>query len=607
MRTRPGGRGVARALRALVVALVLAVLAACASMPGGGSVQDVPRDESGGGAVDEQQVRVFGVPPQPGWTPKAVVEGFLEAVTSDEADYQTARKYLTPEASAKWDPKAAIKILDRAPLITDQGIGAADSPTTTVNAEGGLVANVDSQSAYTPGDVADFRAEFALRKNNDGQWRIAELPNGLVLSQAEFRRIFTSVNLYWYADAVRAEDVILVPDPIYLRTRDALATTLVRELLDGPTAWLSPVVHTSFPRNTTLLDRTVTIDDGGKVTLQLSDEAKKVSMPVCAEMASQVAYALDQISNVESVELTAHRGPPLCSVTMAQANVFDPTRSRNDQTAGYYLNKGKVTRLNASAESIGLVQGGFGDGSRLFVEIAASRERMLAGIAQGGSEVYVGAVDSQFPPQLRATAAPGYHYTSLSWDGRGGLWAVEERNAAQGRPADSSVVWLDAGKPIPVYLDGLEFDEHVKSIRVSPDGTRAALILTGSGGPRVVVGRVNRDVDDQDNARATIDTLRPVLLDVSEAKSISWNGSSRLLVLASQRQGALQPQYVNVDGSNTVPVPTIAGIASIAASDRSDQPLLADVDSGQVGQIYRLPPGDTWKLVVEGDFPVYPG
>ena len=85
------GRRAARRLRAVVYAACGAVLlAGCASMPDSGDlrgVESTPRQDA--------QVRVFAMPPHEDAPPGQIVQGFLEALTSDDPHYETARKYLT--------------------------------------------------------------------------------------------------------------------------------------------------------------------------------------------------------------------------------------------------------------------------------------------------------------------------------------------------------------------------------------------------------------------------------------------------------------------------------------------------------------------------------
>ncbi|NUU20958.1 MAG: hypothetical protein HOV68_05490 [Streptomycetaceae bacterium] len=603
MRRHPGGRRVARAVRGVALACALVLFGgACASMPSSGKVQDVTRNETAGDDADEQQVRVFGVPPQPGEGPGALVEGFLEAVTSDEPGYQTARKYLTAEASVKWDPKAGIKVVEQFPDATAQA-AQPDATTTVVDVDGDQVATVDAQNAYTPvpGETL-LKDKFLLVRNNDGQWRIADLPNGLTLSRADFRRIYKPVSMYWYAKS--AADPMLVPDPIYLRSRDALATTLVRQLLErGPTDWLAPVVRTSFPAGTRLADdRMVSLNDSGNVAVQLSDEARAATSQQCQQMAAQLLYTLTQVANVDSVELTTHRGPTMCAANQTQAQQFDPAVAKDNTLVGYYLANGMVNSLRGEETQPTQVPGAFGDGALRLSEFAVDRDKhRIAGLDQAENTLFVGDLGSAARPEPRATAAANNHFTSLTWDGRGGLWMLEYHEQTK----EASVVWVDDNEKIHIPVAGLD-GGRITSIRVSPDGTRAAMLVEGPVGSRVMIGRINRGLDEREAPRVTIDALRPVMLNMVEAKSLSWNGSSRLVVLGKQAQGSLQPQYVDIDGGNVVPVAALGGISRIAAPSGTEQPLLADSSEGN-GNIYRLTPGDTWKVVREGTFPVYPG
>ena len=77
-----------RAVTVHLVALVL-LLSGCASMPDDGTVDHV---DSSHRADPDSQVRVFGVSPQKGERPQQIVRGFLEATTSDEATFSTAKK-----------------------------------------------------------------------------------------------------------------------------------------------------------------------------------------------------------------------------------------------------------------------------------------------------------------------------------------------------------------------------------------------------------------------------------------------------------------------------------------------------------------------------------
>lgn len=57
-------------------------------------------------------------------------------------------------------------------------------------------------------------------------------------------------------------------------------------------------------------------------------------------------------------------------------------------------------------------------------------------------------------------------------------------------------------------------------------------------------------------------------------------------------------------GASTPSLPGISGVTSVAASERQDKPLLAELDGG----VFRLQPDSNWKEVApKASSPVYPG
>ena len=90
-----------------------------------------------------------------------------------------------------------------------------------------------------PPPAAEFRTTFDLTKV-DGEWRIEDLPQGLLLSQSDVDRAFRSFSVYFFNPAFET----LVPDPRMVPViGPGLATTLVRRLVAGPSDWLQPAVE----------------------------------------------------------------------------------------------------------------------------------------------------------------------------------------------------------------------------------------------------------------------------------------------------------------------------------------------------------------------------
>ena len=66
--------------------------------------------------------------------------------------------------------------------------------------------------------------------SEDGQWRIDNPVNALVVPTSFFDRSFARFNLYFYDQTGR----VLLPDPVFIPRGEQTATNLVRGLLAGP-------------------------------------------------------------------------------------------------------------------------------------------------------------------------------------------------------------------------------------------------------------------------------------------------------------------------------------------------------------------------------------
>ncbi|MEK8171154.1 GerMN domain-containing protein [Streptomyces sp. M19] len=168
----------------------------------------------------------------------------------------------------------------------------------TLVLSGKQLATVDAKHAYEPHERA-YEERIHVSKVGS-EWRIDSLPQGLVLGEADFRRIYRSVNRYYFAElgpdaaGSRFGEDVLVADPVYLRGRIDLVTSTVKALLDGPTNWLDPVVSTAFPTGTALgrASQKLTLDDSNGLTVRLSDKATHVDQARCQRMAAQLLFTV---------------------------------------------------------------------------------------------------------------------------------------------------------------------------------------------------------------------------------------------------------------------------------------------------------------------------
>ncbi|MEU1406484.1 LpqB family beta-propeller domain-containing protein [Streptomyces sp. NPDC005728] len=603
VRRRPG-RAVAYAACGVVL------LAGCASMPDSGDLRDVestPRQDTG--------VRVFAMPPADDAQPGEIMQGFLEALTSDDPQYDTARKYLTADAARVWQPEQSATVLANGPsIVTDDHQPAGREPTDSLTfvLTGNKVATVDGQQAYAPAD-GSYRNKVHLTKDaKSGQWRIDSLPQGVVMAKSDFQRNYTSVNKYYFASTttVRATgQPIAVADPVFVRGKVDPMTQVVRSLLSGPTSWLGPVVRSSFPTGTALQKDVpgLTPDDQNRLTVPLNSKAARVGAAKCTEMATQLLFTLRNLTpTLESVELQGPGGHRLCDLTEERAESAAWHASAQRPEYLYFLDgKHRLVRLptGSAGTSAVPVPGPLGEGQRELQSVAVSRdEHTVAGVGADGRGLYVTSLATGGSPGDAVVTSHGAtatdRLTTPSWDARGDLW-VADRD-----PRHPKLYVLDQGFGKPVEVTIPDLAGRIQDVRVAADGVRVALVVEKDDKQSLLLGRIERG--DRSGARPAVVELRSSAPDLEQVTAMSWAGDSRLVVVGLEQGGVHQMRYVQVDGSTLDgPAPAaLSGVKAIAASEDERVPLVAYSEDG----IVRLPSGAQWQKVdKDGTAPVYPG
>ncbi|MGW7818948.1 LpqB family beta-propeller domain-containing protein [Streptomyces puniciscabiei] len=603
-RPRPG-RAVAYA------ALGAVLLAGCASMPDSGDLRNVestPRQDTG--------VRVFAMPPAEGAGPAEIMQGFLEALTSDDPAYDTARKYLTPEAARSWRPEQSTTVLANGPSIEPEcraGNGRETANSVTCVLAGSRVATVDSQQAYQPADGSYQKKVHLARDPKNGQWRIDALPDGVVMGKSDFQRNYTSVDKYYFASSTTGGSTgepVAVADPVFVRSKVDPMTQMVRSLVAGPTRWLGPVVRSSFPTGTALQKDVSGLapDDQNKLTVPLNLTVSQVAATRCTEMATQLLFTLRNLApTLESVELQGVGGHRLCDLSEERAEATAWHGSAKSPENLYYLDgKHRLVRMptGSTTTSAVPVPGPLGEGSKTLESVAVSRdEHSGAGVGDQGRSLYVTSLASGGSlGQALVTsqgAAPDERLTTPSWDARGDLW-VADRD-----PRHPRLYVLEQGAAKPAEVAVPDLSGRISDARVAADGVRIALVVEKAGKQSLLIGRVQHD--DGTGQGTSVVELRSAAPDLEQVSALSWAGDSRLLVAGREQGGVLQMRYVQVDGSTLDgPAPgALTGVKSVAASEDERVPLVAySQDDG----IVRLPSGAQWQKVdKDGTAPVYPG
>jgi hypothetical protein len=606
---RPRGRRCGAAVALVVTGMLVS---ACASMPDDGTVESVHRAEP------DSQVRVFGVSPQEGEGPQQIVRGFLEATTSDEAAFATAKEYMTRHTAERWDPFARTTVLSNGPsprgAVRDLGDGSGPGGYT-VEVTGARMAEVDGQHSYAP-DKGGYSEGFHLTKQR-GEWRIDRLPEGLVLGESDFQRIYRPINDYYYArlgseaKTIAGGESVLVADPVYLRRRIDPVTETVNSLLAGPTRWLAPVVGSSFPAGSRLApEQHLSLDDSGSLSLRLNSRGARVDHRRCERMAAQLLHTVqDQASaKVTRMQLAGPHGGRLCEMTREQAMDFEPGRLNGSAKRKYFVDaEHRVAAFAGNGTTERPVEGALGSGRVEMGAVGVNREeREGAGVSRGGRSLYVSrlAPDGELgSPVLTSKAKREKDALSTpSWDGLDDLWTADRD------PDHPRLLRLVGGKQKAeeVRVPGLGKGERVVGVRIASDGVRIALRIQKRDGRRTLeLGRVERPgTERKPGVRVT--GLRPIAPQFEDVASLSWAGGSRLVVVGREKGSVQQLLYLETDGSapDQPTLPGINDVTGVAASENESKPLLAESGNG----IVLLPPDGNWRTLTEsGSGPAYPG
>jgi hypothetical protein len=567
--------------RAAAVAAGVVLLAGCgvptsikAQVPTSGPIE---QGKQVGVQQEDQFIRVIAREPRPGMSPTEVVQGFLDASASFDGNHAVARMYLTPEASKGWNTNAGVTIYNGAPEFLELG-----SNVTVSAAQSGAI-EPNGRFVVT-GPSSSVAETFGLTQQG-GEWRIRQVPEGLLLSQSDVDRAFRSFSEYFFNPSYKT----LVPDPRMVPViGSGLATTLVRQLVAGPSEWLQPAVRTGFPAGVGLNIDSVPIE-AGVARVDLTINARSADDRTRTAMSQQIVWTLKQLPEVQAVEITA-AGQPLIVPGVGSPQPrdawpqVDPSAMPAD-AAGYAARPEGVVRLGADA--VVPVAGSAGGGERVFVDIAVSDDgQWLSGIDTDGA-VWTGRM--QEGAGLIEVREPGAH-TSIAYDGQS-AWVVD---------ADAGLLSIESnGTAEAVTVSGLGRRGQLIAAAPSRDGTRAALIVRRGPRTMLLLARIVRTAGS--SSRITVDAPVRVESTLAEVVDVAWSSADTLSALGTENAGTLQIYDVSLARGTAVARGGPDAPVTVGAA-----PGLPTLVGSANGLVYEFTAGE-WSERVRGSAPTYPG
>ncbi|MDM7892768.1 LpqB family beta-propeller domain-containing protein [Curtobacterium caseinilyticum] len=501
-----------------LAALTVVALTACAAIPTGGGVRTGQsiKDESISG-VDYRPDS-----PVPGADQTAILRGFVAAGTGAQDDYEIARAFLAKGFASQWDPRRSVTVL--------QGSGTVDRVaerelTYTLTAS----ATVDADGEYTQAvrpTTSTLTFQFV---REDGEWRIASAPDGIILTPVSFRSVFQQHALYFFDPT----NTFLVPDERWFLARSSTSTRIASALLAGPSDWLRGAVVTAFPEGTQLSLNAVTIENGTAV-VDLSTDALRSSNDDKQRMREQLARSLASVASVSSVSITFEGATYSASRpdgTPAKVNPdVDPRPlvDRKDQV-GHATTNGKVATLggDTSATIAALDPTSFSLSASGSVAVVGNASGVV--VVRGRDATRVDATDDLVPPTI---------------DDLGFVWV--------GREGDTS----------RVTAYGLGGDPHqvatklprgsLVAFQVSRDSTRALALIETADGPALYVMAIVRG---DDRTPTTLGPAVRVQAASGRAVGAAWVNDSDVVSVGQTDSGTEVVRSTVGGQSTTLPEP----------------------------------------------------
>jgi len=493
-------------LRALAAAattvLVAAVLTACAGLPTSGPVNAgvVINDDGASGDV------VF-IPKGPvdDATPQQIVEGFIAAGSGPGpgANWATAREFLAPEFRDQWKPSGVTVYSPgqrRIEEISESQFQLSVTPVATVDAAGELLT----------ADSGEIPLDFTLAQQDDGQWRITQAPNGIVLDETRFKTVFNTYSLMYFDSTW----TYLVPDDRWFPRVNA-ATSIAQALVNGsPSPWLEGAVSTAFTDDARLALAAVPVDADNVARVSLEEGARGLDQTVLNRMQTQLTRSL-ATAGIQGVDMVVDAQTlPAETVSWRPTTVDSRPLVRTGDAFGFA--SGTSAGAGASIEPIAALSDAMLTVDATDIEVNA--DRTAAAVRDAAGAVLAVNADDTVATLDRRTGL-----VAPSIDPFGFVWSVPAASptavvafSEEGTQTEIAGAWPGA--------------VQIVAQRVSRDGTRIAAVVRDGSRYALWVAGILRD---REHAPTALGAPKVLATLAGVPSALAWLDAGTLAVLES--------------------------------------------------------------------------
>ncbi len=543
-----------RLLSWLALATVALLAAACTTLP----TDSQPRAI---GTIPQESLSTSVPEPTPGIDAFPLVREFLRASADPRGRHAAAREFLTPSADSQWNDNANIVIANRIDVLSE-GLRTADTATFAIRAD--KVGQLSSDGVFTAEEgTVESQVTVVM---SDGEWRIDELDNGVVIERPHFLTSYERFSVYF----LDASGEHLVPDLRWAAVEeDQKVSQLMAMLIDGPSSRLAPGVRTRFSGDVRLRGP-ITKADGrasqvgvglGGVRLDFQGLGS-ASLEERRRLAAQIVWTLDS-AGIPGPYLIEADGAPLVEENASgwgpqDVASMDPVSSTATEVGLHAVVDGQVVAVTDT--SMTPVPGTAGALDSVEYAAISHDGRSVALVARSDQS-------DEAPYQLLigdyggalSVVGEGMSITRPTWStSDGAAWAVIDGETVTRVVRDSGTGTFSTTTVESGSLAALQ--GQITSLRLASDGTRVALIIGG----RVHVAVVAEPRADE----FTLVNPQPVALNLTDtAVALDWGTPDALLVVRGVADAPVA--RVSADGSRVEQLPRSNLSPPVTAVDAS--------------------------------------